>query len=118
MLKIHSPDNKHLCIDFLTPRPKKSIRARVAKYVWDWFDVDTDLRPFYRMANKDPVLKHVAEDLYGLRMITVGDLFEAICWAMVGQQINLAFAYTLKKRLDESFGEKINGSMNQKKANV
>jgi DNA-3-methyladenine glycosylase II len=107
LLKIHSPNNGNLCIDFLTPRPKKSIRARVAKYVWAWFDLDTDLGPFYRMAKKDPVLKQAAKDLYGLRMITIGDLFEALCWAMIGQQINLAFAYTLKKRLVESLGEKI-----------
>jgi DNA-3-methyladenine glycosylase II len=107
LLKIQFSNNGHLCIAFLTPRPKKSIRARAAKYVWEWFDLDTDLSLFYRMAKKDPVLKHVAENLYGLRMITIGDLFEALCWAMIGQQINLAFAYTLKKRLVESFGEKI-----------
>jgi DNA-3-methyladenine glycosylase II len=106
LLKIHSPDNKHLCIDFLTPRPKKSIRAKAAKYVWDWFDLDTDLKPFYRVAERDPALKNIAKDNFGLRMITIGDLFEALCWAMVGQQINLAFAYTLKKRFVESFGEK------------
>jgi len=108
LLKIQSPDNGCLCIDFLTPRPKKSIRARVAKYVWDWFDLGTDLRPFYRMTKNDPVLKQLAGDHFGLRMITIVDLFEAICWAMIGQQINLAFAYTLKKRFVESFGWKFN----------
>ena len=106
LVNIRSTDNDYLWIDFLTPRPKKSIRARTAKYVWDWFDLDTDLRPFYRMAKNDPILKHVTKNFYGLRMMMIGDLFEAICWAMIGQQINLAFAYTLKKRLVESFGEK------------
>jgi DNA-3-methyladenine glycosylase II len=106
LLKIYSPNNKYLCIDFITPRPKKSIRASAAKYVWDWFDLETDLKPFYRMAAKNPVLKNIAVDYYGLRKIAIGDLFEALCWAMVGQQINLAFAYTLKKRFVESFGEK------------
>jgi DNA-3-methyladenine glycosylase II len=98
---------KFICIDFLTPRPKKSIRAMVAKYVWHWFDLDTDLRPFYRMARDDPVLKNVTKDLYGLRILTISDLFEAVCWAIIGQQINLAFAYTLKKRFVETFGQKI-----------
>ena len=108
LLKIQSLNNGYLCIDFLTPRPKKSIRARVAKYVWDWFDLKTNLGPFYQMAKKDPVLKHIAGDHFGLRMITIVDLFEAICWAMIGQQINLTFAYTLKKRFIESFGRKFN----------
>jgi DNA-3-methyladenine glycosylase II len=112
LLKIHCSDNKNLYIDFLTPRPKKSIRARAAKYVWDWFDLETDLKPFYQMAKKDPVLKNIVEDHYGLRMITIGELFEALCWGMIGQQINLAFAYSLKKRLVESFGEKINFNEN------
>jgi DNA-3-methyladenine glycosylase II len=106
LLKIQCRDQNTLCIDFLTPRPKKSIRAKIAKYVWHWFDLDTDLRSFYRMAGKDPVLKKVTRDLYGLRIMTISDLFETICWAIVGQQINLTFAYTLKKRLVESFGEK------------
>jgi len=107
LLKIQCRDQNTICIDFLTPRPKKSIRAKVAKYVWHWFDLDTDLRSFYRMAGKDPVLKNVTRDLYGLRILTISDLFEAICWAIIGQQINLAFAYTLKKRFVENFGEAV-----------
>lgn len=105
LMKIRGHGKNNICIDFLTPRPRKSIRARVAKYVWNWFDLDTDLRPFYRMAGQDPVLKKVAKDCYGLRILTISDLFEAICWAIIGQQINLAFAYTLKKRFVEAFGE-------------
>ncbi len=107
LLKIRWHDKQFICIDFLTPRPKKSIRAQAAKYVWNWFDLDTDLKPFYRMAQKDPVLKIIARDLYGLRILKIADLFEALCWAIIGQQINLQFAYTLKKRFVESFGEKI-----------
>jgi DNA-3-methyladenine glycosylase II len=106
LMKIAVDESEALRIGFLTPRPKKSIRARVAKYIWHWFDLDTDLGPFFRMARKDPVLKIIAEDLYGLRIIAIPDLFEAICWSIIGQQINLTFAYTLKKRFVEAFGEK------------
>ncbi|MCP4631251.1 MAG: hypothetical protein GY850_48230 [bacterium] len=105
LIKIQCRDQNTICIDFLTPRAKKSIRDRIAKYVWHWFDLETDLRPFYRMAGKDPVLKNVTKELYGLRILTISDLFEAICWAIIGQQINLTFAYTLKKGFVESFGE-------------
>ncbi len=106
LLKIRKPYNSNLCIDFLTSRPEKSIRARVAKYVWEWFDLETNLKPFYRMAKKDPVLKHIAKNFFGLRILVIHDLFEALCWAIIGQQINLEFAYTLKKRFVETFGEK------------
>ena len=107
LLKIRSCNRISLRIDFLTSRPKKSIRAEAAKYVWKWFDLETDLKPFYRMAKNDPVLKDLKQNFYGLRIIAIPDLFEAICWAIIGQQINLEFAYTLKKRLVESFGEKL-----------
>ncbi len=107
LIKIQRRNKNFIQIDFSTPRPKKSIRARVAKYVWHWFDLGTDLKPFYRMAQKDPVLKNIVPDFYGLRIITIANLFEAVCWAIIGQHINLQFAYTLKKRFVESYGEKI-----------
>jgi DNA-3-methyladenine glycosylase II len=106
LIKIQGRNEKFIRIDFLTPRPKKSIRALVAKYVWQWFDLDTDLKPFYWMARNDPVLQNIVKDFYGLRILTISDLFEAVSWAIIGQHINLAFAYTLKKRFVESYGEK------------
>ena len=111
LLKIRLQNKDCLSIEFLTKRPKRSIRAKVAKYVWNWFDLETNLKPFYRMAQSDTVLKDIADTYYGLRIVSIPDLFEAICWAVMGQHINLNFAYTLKKRFVESFGERfrING---------
>ncbi len=105
LLKIRLQNKTSLSIEFLTKCPKKSIRAKVAKYVWNWFDMETNLKPFYRMAKNDAVLKQIADRYYGLRLVSIPDLFEAICWAVMGQHINLNFAYILKKRFVESFGE-------------
>ncbi|WP_349774010.1 DNA-3-methyladenine glycosylase [Fictibacillus phosphorivorans] len=58
------------------------------------------------MANRDGVLQTIAKKYYGLRMIGIPDLFEAVTWAIMGQQINLKFAYTLKKHFIEHFGVK------------
>jgi DNA-3-methyladenine glycosylase II len=106
LLKIQLRNKNSLSIEFLTKRPIKSIRAKVAKYVWNWFDLETNLKPFYRMAKSDVVLKHIADTYYGLRIVSIPDLFEAICWAVMGQHINLNFAYILKKRFVQSFGER------------
>ena len=106
LLKIQLRNKNSLSIEFLTKRPIKSIRAKVAKYVWNWFDLETNLKPFYRMAKSDAVLKHIADTYYGLRIVSIPDLFEAICWAVMGQHINLNFAYILKKRFVQSFGER------------
>lgn len=83
-------------------------RKIVAEYIWEWFDLDQDLEGFYQMASQDSVLMKLAHKYYGLRIICIPDLFEALVWAIMGQQINLTFAYTLKKRFVEQFGESLN----------
>lgn len=81
--------------------------AAVSTYIRDWFDLDNDIRPFYKMAAGDKLLKPLTKKFFGLRLIGIPDLFEALSWAIIGQQINLAFAYTLKQRLVENFGESV-----------
>lgn len=78
----------------------KSIKA----YVTEWFDLATDLKPFYQMAKKDDLLKGLVKKYYGYRIIGQPDLFESLIWAVLGQQINLTFAYSLKQRFVEQFG--------------
>lgn len=79
-------------------------QAELARYVRDWFDLALDLAPFYRLVGGDPLLAPLIERFHGLRIVGIPDLFEALCWAIVGQQVNLAFAYTLKQRLTETYG--------------
>lgn len=83
------------------------IRDSVVSYVRDWFDLDTDLQPFYELANNDFLLKKAVDPFYGLRNMGIPDLFKALCWGIIGQQINLTFAYTLKRRFVESFGRSV-----------
>ncbi len=59
------------------------------------------------MAENDQILSSLVKKDSGLRLIGIPDLFEALVWAIIGQQINLSFAYTLKKRFVEQFGEYI-----------
>jgi DNA-3-methyladenine glycosylase II len=106
IIRIQSAGPRKLEIYFEgTPPDKKSIRMEAARYVWDWFDMGTDLQPFYKMAEKDSVLKGLIERHAGLRIVGIQDLFEALAWAVIGQQINLGFAYTLKRRLVETYGK-------------
>ena len=96
-----------LGIEFLTKRVRTSIQKKVTDYVREWFDLETDLTPFYAMAKKDDLLKDLVKKYYGYRIIGQPDLFESIIWAVLGQQINLQFAYTLKQRFVERFGGSI-----------
>jgi DNA-3-methyladenine glycosylase II len=65
------------------------------------------IKKFYEIAANDLILRSLTEKYFGLRLVGINDLFEAICWAIIGQQINLNFAYSLKKRWVEGFGEKL-----------
>lgn len=76
-------------------------------FVSDFFDLERDLEPFYQLASDDQLLQGIEREFYGLRLIGVPDFFEAIAWGILGQQINLSFAYTLKRRLVETFSQKI-----------
>ncbi len=78
---------------------------QVVQYVREWFDLDRDLAPFYALAESDSLLQPLTLAHRGLRIVGVPDLFEALCWAVIGQQVNLAFAYTLKRKLVETYGD-------------
>ncbi|OWA33517.1 hypothetical protein B9G55_22030 [Saccharibacillus sp. O16] len=83
------------------------IQAAVTDYVREWFGLDENLQPFYEMAQQDAVLAPVVAASHGLRLIGIPDLFEALAWSIIGQQISLGFAYTMKKRLVETYGEQL-----------
>ncbi|NBD23395.1 DNA-3-methyladenine glycosylase 2 [Paenibacillus glycinis] len=83
----------------------RAMEADIVAYVRDWFDMDRDLAPFLELASRDAVLSGAAERFGGLRIVGIADLFEALCWGIMGQQINLTFAYALKRRFVEKFGE-------------
>lgn len=97
---------KDLKVTFMDHVPPKWVRAQIAKYVWDMFDLGIDLTSFYKLGEKDSIISNLIDKYRGLRIVKINDMFEAICWAIIGQQINLRFAYTLKKRLVENYGEK------------
>jgi DNA-3-methyladenine glycosylase II len=105
LVEISSPDDHELQIRFVDNVPQREeVRDAVGQYVREWFDLDRDLAPFYEMAEHDPLLSKAVGPYYGARLIGVPDLFEALCWTIIGQQITLSFAYTIKKRLVETYG--------------
>ncbi|AQU80771.1 MULTISPECIES: DNA-3-methyladenine glycosylase 2 [Planococcus] len=102
-----TPVKGALRLAFPLGAPTASNSELVRAYVEDWFDLQTDLQDFYAMAQTDSLLSALVQQYRGLRVIGVPDLFEALVWAVMGQQINLTFAYTLKKRFVESYGESL-----------
>ncbi len=70
----------HIQIRFLEElyTSEESIHEAVANYVKDWFDLTTDLAPFYTLAKHDVLLQRPIEQYYGLRTLGIPDLFEAL----------------------------------------
>lgn len=78
-----------------------------ADYVSAWFDLRRDLQPFYQLLKESDRFSWMADRFSGLRLMGIPDLFEALCWCVTGQQINLTFAHQLKRKLVESYGTSI-----------
>jgi DNA-3-methyladenine glycosylase II len=98
-------DRNDLLVEFLNTKVTVAQGTEVVKYIREWLDLDTDLKPFYALCEKDKMLKSLMSNYYGYRIIGQPDLFESIVWAVLGQQINLQFAYTLKQKFVERFGD-------------
>lgn len=102
-----SPEKKKLKVEILSGDMNEAAIAELTQFVREWFDLDTDLKPFYQMAAADKLLRDVTARFYGYRIIGQPNLFESLVWAVIGQQINLQFAYTLKQRFVETFGNRV-----------
>lgn len=76
----------------------------VSDYVTEWLDLDRNIKPFYVLIKKDKELVPLIKAYAGFRMVGIPDLFEALCWCVMGQQINLDFAYRIKRRFVEQYG--------------
>ena len=96
-----------LMITILKGRADEPVRGLLSAYIREWLDIDRDLTPFYSLLKKDPRLSYMTEEYNGLRLVGIVDLFEALCWSIIGQQINLKFAFMLKRRLVEKYGSSI-----------
>ena len=56
-----------------------------------------DPAPFLALAADDPLLGACARRNAGLRIVQSATIFEALTWAIIGQQINLPFAIALRR---------------------
>ncbi|MFA0960214.1 DNA-3-methyladenine glycosylase [Roseivirga sp. BDSF3-8] len=79
-------------------------RQEVLDYVSIWLDLNREMGSFESLASEEPKFMALYKAYRGLRLIRIPDLFEALAWSIIGQQINLNFAYQLKSRLVSKYG--------------
>ncbi|OPA74033.1 hypothetical protein BVG16_25085 [Paenibacillus selenitireducens] len=76
-------------------------REGLKRYLETILSTSLDIQAFYDHLAEDARLEPLAERFYGLRFILEADLFECMAKTIIGQQLNLAFASTLNRRLME-----------------
>ncbi|MEO0471900.1 MAG: hypothetical protein AAF206_19900, partial [Bacteroidota bacterium] len=56
VLRIFQPDWGTLQVEGLNRSPDQQEEKLIHEMIWEWFDLDRDLGPFYTMAKDDPLL--------------------------------------------------------------
>jgi DNA-3-methyladenine glycosylase II len=77
-------------------------RARAA--LVDMLGLRIDPAPFEHAVRDDPLFGPVTRRTPGLRVIQSATVFEALTWAIIGQQINLSFAIALRRSFIQQAG--------------
>src|SRR5215210_4690054 len=72
-----------------------------------WLRADEDHGELVDIAAADPIFGALLARLRGARSPVMASPFEALIWAVLGQQINLPLAYRLKRALVERYGERL-----------
>ena len=65
-----------------------------------------DPAPFFALACDDALMGAVVRQRPGLRIVQSATIFEALTWAIIGQQINLGFAIALRRTFIEQAGRR------------
>lgn len=70
-----------------------------------------DPAPFMQAFGDDPLLGPVIQRQPGLRIVQSATVFEALTWAIIGQQINLPFAIALRRTFIQLGGRRHDAGM-------
>lgn len=79
--------------------PPAALAARAREALLNVLGLRIDPAPFAAFAGADPLLGPTIARQPGLRIVQSATVFEALTWAVIGQQINLGFAIALRRTL-------------------
>jgi DNA-3-methyladenine glycosylase II len=102
-----TPDKPRLRVRILAGPDDDRARGAVAGEIARQFATDLDLQPFYVLAQKDPVLRHLILHFSGMRVPQAPQVFEILISAIIEQQVNLSFAHKVKKVLIDAYGRSV-----------
>jgi len=91
--------------------PDPYVMGRIHHRVVRMLGLATDPAPFEGFLAADPAFSALVAPRRGLRIPLTADVWESLVWAILGQQVNLAFAYTMRRRLTQHCGGALTGDL-------
>lgn len=90
---------------FLKDAPNPNQTDVIKEWLASKLSSDEDLKDFYEMARKDPILRHTIDDLYGMHDTGFGHLFAAATLAITLQMAPLKRSEEMMECLIKNYGE-------------
>lgn len=82
----------------------RTIRDAGMKWARNFLNLDQNPGHFLAFGKRDAPLRQLQERFYGMRPVRIASPYESLIWAIIGQQVNVAFARRLKYRFLEHCG--------------
>jgi DNA-3-methyladenine glycosylase II len=103
---VGSVDRPELCVRVLGV-DDRALAAEAGRLIARQMRTDDDHGMIDAAARDDRRAAELTSSLRGARAALSGEPFEALIWAILAQQINIVFAYKLKRRVVERYGSAI-----------
>jgi DNA-3-methyladenine glycosylase II len=84
--------------------PEDGDAADIDVLVTRLFNLNLDLLPFYEAVKSDRIMLQITRRLWGLHSPSTATVFEALVDSIIEQQISLKAAWSMQRRLIETFG--------------
>lgn len=94
------------CTADIDGAPASGMAAALHAAVRNMLGLQIDPQPFARLTANDALMAPLVAANPGLRIVQSATPFEALTWAIIGQQINLAFAIALRRTFIEQAGRR------------
>jgi len=85
----------------------ESERRELSKTITWMLNLNEDIRPFYRLAEHDPLVKVLVKDLYGMRNTRQPDIFPRLILAVTLQMAPITRSDQMMNLLIREYGERI-----------
>ena len=100
-----SPARPQLRVSVEGPRADDQSLAWAIDRVRHIFSLDVDTTGFQELAKTDPIVAGLVGDGLHARPVLAADPFESLVWAIIGQQVGVGFARSLRGALVSIAGE-------------